>query len=383
MKKRLFLLAVPAMIFFTGCDTILNPDNGNEVVVEGEITSPTTWTADKVWKINTDLNVNSDLIIEPGTVIEFGENVSMYIGYSSFASVTALGTEDDPILFTSAASNKGPGDWRGIYFYDANSSSATKFSWCTFEYGGGGYEYNGMIELNETGISMTNCTVRWSDNNGIVLSEAAEFTLFSNNTIEDCAKHCITCYANAIRTIGADNSFVADAGFGIETGGYINKTATWYKFDVPYYLNYDLSVESEVGNVEWTINPGVTIKCGPGHYIWIGYGYFAKVIASGTPEEPIVFTSAASSPSKGDWDALVLGNYTSSSSLLNYCQVLNSGGDGYGAIYITGENNNVTVSNCKIARSSSAGIYVWYAGPVLINNTFEDNNGEDIHIEAD
>jgi parallel beta-helix repeat protein len=381
MKKRLFLLAVPVMLCCAGCEMLFN--SGNEVVINADITTPTTWTADKVWRINADLNVNSDLIIEPGTVIEFAEDVSMYVGYSSFASITALGTEEDPILFTSAASNKEPGDWRGIYFYEANSSSTTKFTWCTFEYGGGEYEYNGMLELYETGISMTNCTVRWSSNHGIALDTDSEFTLFSDNTIEDCARHCISCEANAIGTIDAGNTFDAPAGFGIETGGYLNKTATWYKYDVPYFLKDELAVESEAGNVEWTIQPGVTIKCGPGHYIWIGYSYFAKVIANGTPEEPIVFTSAASSPSKGDWDALVLGDYISNSSLLNYCEVLYSGGDGYGAIYITGDNNNVTISNCKIAHSSSAGIYVWYSGPVLNNNTFENNEGVDVHIETD
>jgi subtilisin family serine protease/PKD repeat protein len=60
------------------------------------------------------------------------------------------------------------------------------------------------------------------------------------------------------------------------------------------------------GNV--IVNSGVTLKIQPGTTIKFGAGKAMVVqgslIASGTVESPILFTSAAASPSRGDWDTI-------------------------------------------------------------------------------
>jgi len=377
MKKYLILFAVPLLFTLAGCDPT---NSGHETTVLEDINEPTTWTADKVWMITEDLNVNSDLTIEPGTVIKFAPGTSMYVGYSEYASVSALGTSDEPILFTSSASNPEPGDWNSIHFYSSNSSTGTKFTYCVFEYGGGN-SADGMIEMDDTGLTMENCTVKLSGSDGLYLYGESKFTSFRDNEIKDCTRHNIFCGASAVGTIDASNTITPTGTFGIECGGVLKGNATWHKFEAPYILTEDLDVGSTSGNTEWTIDPGVTIKIGPSISLWMGYSEYAKVVANGTAEQPITFTSNASSPSKGDWRQINIYGFVSSSSIFNYCNFWYGGGSEYGLIYMDSDGNTMQISNCNFAHSSSVGIYVAYGSPTLNNNTYEDNEGVDVFYD--
>ena len=374
MKKYYLLFALPLLFSIHACDP---ENNGNENPVLENIDTPTTWTADKVWLISEDIDVNSDLTIEPGTVVKFASGASMYVGYSEYASVKALGTEDDPVLFTSSASDQQAGDWGCIHFYAANSSTGTQFTYCTFEYGGGNSN-EGMIKLDDTGITMENCTVRHSASAGFYLMGESKFTSFKDNLIENCALHCINCGAAAVGSIDASNTITSEGNYGIACSGNLKGNTTWHKFAVPYFIIDELDVENQNGNVEWTIDPGVTIKCGPGVYIWIGYNYYVKITANGTQEEPITFTSSATSPSKGDWDEFNIGASTSSESVLNYCNFWYGGGAGYAAIYMDSENNTMQIKNSNMAYSAAGGIYIATGSPVMSGNTFNDNEGLDV-----
>ena len=56
-----------------------------------------------------------------------------------------------------------------------------------------------------------------------------------------------------------------------------------------------------------TIPAGLTVRVQPvGVNAYIAIQQGARIIASGTPTSPIVFTSNASSPSSGDWGGLVI-----------------------------------------------------------------------------
>ena len=56
-----------------------------------------------------------------------------------------------------------------------------------------------------------------------------------------------------------------------------------------------------------TIKPGTKIYCQPRSALIIDRG--AKIIAIGTPEEPIVFTSASANPARGDWGGISINGY--------------------------------------------------------------------------
>jgi hypothetical protein len=86
-------------------------------VISANITTNTTWTADKVYELNGTIFVtnNATLTIQPGTVIR--SNVaSSALFVTRGAKLNAIGTVSQPIVFTSknAIGSRNRGDWGGI-----------------------------------------------------------------------------------------------------------------------------------------------------------------------------------------------------------------------------------------------------------------------------
>jgi hypothetical protein len=102
-----------------------NPDGGPTdpatrptETVEGEITANRTFSADKNWLLKglVSVKAGATLTIEKGTVIK-GDNASKAILLiEAGAKIEAVGTPDEPIVFTSQAAEgqKKPGDWGGL-----------------------------------------------------------------------------------------------------------------------------------------------------------------------------------------------------------------------------------------------------------------------------
>lgn len=94
-------------------------DNGRpEEVVEGNITANRKLTKDKNWLLKglVSVKAGATLEIEAGTVIK-GDNASKAILLiETGAKIQAIGTPDEPIVFTSQAieSEKKPGQWGGL-----------------------------------------------------------------------------------------------------------------------------------------------------------------------------------------------------------------------------------------------------------------------------
>lgn len=101
-----------------------------------------TWHGDTGYVIKRPLHVDSGvtLTVEPGAAVLFEENV--YISCSG--EILARGTEENRILFTSAADTQRVGDYAGIKVFggavpailDANHdyASGSAFQYCDFEY---------------------------------------------------------------------------------------------------------------------------------------------------------------------------------------------------------------------------------------------------------
>ncbi|MBI9069482.1 MAG: right-handed parallel beta-helix repeat-containing protein [Salinivirgaceae bacterium] len=381
-RKLLIIMLIGGIIGFTSCMKD-NDEKEKEILnYVQNITSPTTLTADKRWYVEGYVNVNSDLIIEPGTVIKFKENASLHIGNGSYGSLQALGSDDKPILFTSAAILPSPGDWDGIFFYDKNSASATNMTYCIFEYGGNScsdYDYAAMIEVFSTDIKMTNCTVQKAACKGIYLDEYSEFVVFNNNTIKECETHLMELSATAAGTIGVNNTFTTDRPFGIMiSSSTVSTSVIWKKQSTPYYTKGWIMIYGN--NAFLTIQPGITIKILSDGVFDIGYEG-GKLVASGTATEPITFTSASNSPSKGDWNYINFGENTTGGTILNNCIIE------YGAGYSSDDedpvidiySSNVTITNCTIRYNEGYGISIWYfVSPVIRNNTYTDNNNSDV-----
>lgn len=87
-----------------------------EVMVDSNITSDTTWTADNIYILNAQIFVTgAELTIMPGTEIR-GANDSNVLVVTTTGTINAVGTADDPIVFTSnnPEGARQPSDWGGV-----------------------------------------------------------------------------------------------------------------------------------------------------------------------------------------------------------------------------------------------------------------------------
>ncbi len=86
--------------------------------VSGEITSNTTWTNDRIWRLTNKVVVQSGvtLTIEPGTIIKGREgsgSLATALIIAKGDKIMADGTADAPIIFTSTQDNIGIGQKSG------------------------------------------------------------------------------------------------------------------------------------------------------------------------------------------------------------------------------------------------------------------------------
>lgn len=140
--------------------------------------------------------------------------------------------------------------------------------------------------------------------------------------------------------------------------GTISKDETWKKADGPHVVKDVVMVESEQG-VTLTIEPGTEVRFEQGASLRFGWngGTRGVLKAEGTAASPITFTSAATTPTKGAWDQIYLGN-GAASTVMTHCTIAYAGGEGgeSAALVVDGPNNTPTFRNCTIRESAGYGV---------------------------
>jgi hypothetical protein len=161
-------------------------------------------------------------------------------------------------------------------------------------------------------------------------------------------------------------------------GGLITEDITWGDGS-PGSYELDFNALVDVG-VTLTIEPCTRILMAPDATLQVE----GTLMARGTEDCPIVFTSAAEDPMPGDWARVYFtathgpgvvdeSNEYVSGSILEFVEVLYSGGVS-GAIVIEGAESPV-VRDVRVARSSSDGIALGGDRLRLDNCVIEDNLG--------
>ena len=312
-----------------------------------------------------EIDDNAEVTIEPGVTIAMGEDSYISVGYTSSGKLTAVGTEEKPITFTSNAKDKAAGDWGEIRFYEyASKSSALKY--CNLEYSGA--HDNGAVYLYYTKIAIDSCTITNSSSYGVLAHSESSFTSFTGNVIKDNELCPVRCSAAAAGAIAADNELDA---LGVEINSYeLTEKVTWVNLKVPFTIKASYLEIDDGGSL--TIEPGVTVQFAENSYLSVGYISEGKLVAEGTAEEPIIFTSAMNDKYPGDWGNIRFYEYASAGCILDHCKILYGGDDG-NSLYLYYCDAKVTIQNCEIAYSDGYGIYVNNASPTMSNNTYHDN----------
>ncbi len=106
---------------------------GADTIINGNITTSTTWTAAGSPYIiegsMVKVRFGSTLTIEPGVEVRLqtGRILTTDLG----CSIVAAGAPGDPIIFTSNSGTPAPGDWGKIEVY---ASTGSTFEHCVFRY---------------------------------------------------------------------------------------------------------------------------------------------------------------------------------------------------------------------------------------------------------
>ncbi len=145
--------------------------------------------------------------------------------------------------------------------------------------------------------------------------------------------------------------------------GEISIDTVWTLLDSPFIVCQNVTIKE---GVTLTIEPGVEVRFGGGPFTIIVNG---RLIAKGTEENPIKFTSNKENPMAGDWATLLFNGTGQPPSTLENCVIA------YGIDGITVNNGNVTIRKSVIRSSLKNGITL-LNGSVAIEQCIVQNNRE-------
>ena len=384
--KKLFYLLLASTLIFASCEKVTDdppvlPPVNDEL--SDDIIKDTTFKLG-TYVIDGTIRVrNATVTIEPGVIFKFTDGSAFDVAYwgDEHATIIANGTKDLPILFTSNNINPAKGSWDGFNFFKGTVN--TVFNECIFEYGGGDNNY-GMVYIKESEVAFTNCVFRHSAHIALKLREDAFFTEFDGNTLSDIEFYPISIFADQVHTIAGINEYETNLGIHISNYQDFDKQGdfTWTNQGVPYYQEGTIRFGSEGSGSILRINDGVVIRFMEDAQWDVAYwgNQYATIIAEGTADNHIVFTSASLAPSAGDWDAILFYEGAINSSL-NYCEFEYGGDfDHAGMLYII--EAEVGVTNCEFKHGESGAILATHGASFSSfgGNHFGDNGSFAISI---
>jgi hypothetical protein len=343
-------------------------------------------------------------VSDASITIQAGATFSManFATWTVHGNLIANGTEAAPILFTSASGiNNESSPWRALRFTNAEGSGsglpASRLSHCVFE--GGGDWYGAMLEASGSApVSLDSCVFRYSITDGAKCYEhaggAITNTRFENNAgyglwLRGSSPQVDACVfignGNVSRLASGDgegsfpaftNTTFQDSGF-VHVATSIDSSGTLTA--APYFID-DHRVAAASATI--TIEGGATFDMA-NFSTWTLHG---NLIAEGTVEHPILFTSASGVGEGSPWRALRLTNHDGAgnamASQLSHC-TFEGGGDWYRAMLEASGGAPVTLDHCAFRHSVVDGVRFFASSGGGISETqFENNVGYGLWLQG-
>ena len=419
----------------------------NYITVSGSVSGNVVWAnTASPYVVDTGqgsvyVNNGATLTVSPGVVVKFRTRS----GYSP-ANIQVAGTLSvngsvaQPVVFTSfvddtvggdtnadaGATSPAPGDWGGILFANGSQGSLSNLtlryggsSWAALDISSGvagqpvigsgvritdsgtGVRVSGSLtSVTLSGLTIERTTLAISLESGS--ATVTSNTLNSNVTgIQAYSGMRGSIAGNTITTAAGGKAFVIDAGYlgsigantvsgagtnYIAVGGTVSGDVTWGNLAAPYVIDAQQGSVYVSSGARLTILPGVVVKFrsrvnngAPNLQV------YGTLVADGTAEKPIYFTSLADdtiggdtgadgsavTPLAGDWSGLLFRSGAAGS--LSRA-VIRYGGASYGALDIaTGTPGQPVLGAGLSITDSVTGIAVSGAGsnPAISGLTIE------------
>jgi len=211
MKKQFKFLSFLAVTILSALvvSNKLSFISANATYVEGHISQDTTWTlTDSPYVVTKDLIVDPDvtLTIMPGVEVRFGGNFVLAV----IGRLSAIGTPEKMITFTSNKIQPQAGDWNTIKFNGTQQS--------TVAYTVVKYAVNG-ITIENGNAEIKNCIISGNSQSGVYATGTNQATI-KQNTIRSNQNGILLKHSTSGVNI-SDN----EVSFNTQNGVYIHAYA--------------------------------------------------------------------------------------------------------------------------------------------------------------
>ncbi|HEX2874771.1 MAG TPA: hypothetical protein VHP33_26150 [Polyangiaceae bacterium] len=330
----------------------------------------------------TSIDENATLTIAPGTTIQVESGGFLNVGvYGDASALVAKGTEEEPIVFTSAAASPAAGDWQCIRV--EHGSAATELSYVSIDYAGSpcnadGAGIEGSLQIKSP-ARVDHVSVTHSSSHGIYIMPDGAVRKFEDLTFADNERESLKVSSKQLVKLGQNLTFEDDGErILIDNQFALGTSGTVLAQPVPFLVEGTLSIDDDAQVV---FDAGLELQLDGGSV----QVFNADLDVAGTADKPVRFTSAAATPSAGDWGCLFYdapqGTATIEHAVFEY------GGNGVGC---TGAEYkallvapaSATISNVTFSSSDDAGI-IWACSDEPIPAGWCDNTFTDVTTPID
>lgn len=399
MKARAFLragaVAALALLVASGCDPLYLIEPREEeigTVHEGTITTDETWrTKDNPHKVVGRLVVAGPgaptLTLERGVKVLFARGAGLYIAPDSLpGSFHAVGTSDDRIELMSEVQYQSHGYWGALHV--GPRSGAVRLEHVTIRDCGGTADWPEAC-LRVFGSSdgrphpvVRDVLIAFSSGYGVVALGSTGFGQDSRNLgIVSVRDLLVRIDADRTHTLPSLGQIWGEREPAIQVaGGAILQSRSWLDTGLPYVVTGSI----EVGGTDAPVlelPAGVELQFGRNGELRVGVDQPGGLLAEGTADRPVVFTTPDRSP-RG-WRGLTFGTRALSGSRVSHA-VVEYGGypTGYSVANISFladvgpilRNSAIRHSSgCGVARLGSGAAWVTDFTDPSLGNRFDDN----------
>lgn len=344
--------------------------------VTGVIGVDTTWTlAQSPYRVaaNDSVVVANGVVltIEPGVVVEFEQSAHLQIQ----GTLRANGTAAQQIVFTGVT--KTPGFWDGLIVWGTTPDrrAVADLTHTIIEYGGieTGPTPSGVsnLEIGNADVTANNLISRNSSGDGLLAHQNSSLNL-AEASFEGNAGAALRLRSYMTKPVlsqlSATGNGVDATVIGGDTGIYGDDL--WEFTGIPYVIAHVFNVyEDAVLRIE----PGVELVVSGGHAIIVR----GVLLADGTAEQPILFTSVDKSP--GSWQGIQLQGDAQNPPFLrlSHATVEYGGLSAGNGANIRVNMGSFSIHDSIIRYSAGHGVYFFGnpSGSVIASSHIVNNNG--------